>query len=41
MCSVYGRDFSLLARIQAMRKAQAARLEDRRERMKQRRRWRP
>jgi len=40
MCSVYGRDFSLLARIQAMRKARAARLEDQRERLKQRRRWR-
>jgi len=33
MCSVYGRDFSLLARIQAMRKGQAARLEDQRERL--------
>jgi hypothetical protein len=41
MSSPYLRDFSLLARILAMRKEQVARLEERREQLSQVRRWRP
>jgi len=41
MSSPYPRDFSLLARILAMRKEQVAKLEERREQLTQVRRWRP
>jgi len=40
MSSPYPRDSALLARLQAMRQEQLAKLEERRERFKASRRWR-
>jgi hypothetical protein len=41
MSSLYPRDFSLLARILAMREEQVTKLEERREQLTQVRSWRP